>query len=74
MYYTLTGAFRASGALDNRQLEEGMTAVAQVGEFFARGQTCKVVCERGAACSGAAPVHWHFHENTLPMATSEDCK
>jgi hypothetical protein len=37
-------------------------------------ETCRVVCERGKGCSGAAPVNWHFHTNVLPMASSQDCK
>ena len=55
------------------KLAEGLTAVRRVGEFFSTGASCKVVCERGAACSGAAPVNWHYHVNQAPMATEHDC-
>ena len=55
-------------------LEEGLTAVKRVGEFFASGGNgCKVVCAKGERCSGTAPVNWHYHVNRLPMATEHDC-
>jgi hypothetical protein len=64
----------SAGCGAHGQLDEGLTAVKRVGEFFSSGGNgCKVVCARGERCSGTAPVNWHYHVNRLPMATEHDC-
>eukprot|EP01052_Picozoa_sp_SAG31_P036923 SAG31_NODE_4680_length_3036_cov_1.190671_2_plen_283_part_00 len=72
MWHDFVEETHGCGAYNGRQLGEGLTAVHRVGEFFATGASCKVVCSRGAPCSGTAPVNWHFHRNPLPMWTADD--
>jgi hypothetical protein len=33
---------------------------------------CYVACDDGA-CTGHAPVRWHFKQNTLPPVSQQDC-
>lgn len=41
--------------------------------LYAGKHSCKVACDEGGDCTGAAPVKWHFHHNNLPPPLPTDC-
>eukprot|EP00037_Helgoeca_nana_P012539 m.114226 g.114226 ORF g.114226 m.114226 type:complete len:787 (+) comp21505_c0_seq10:477-2837(+) len=58
-----------------KPLEEAVTAIQRMGNFFRYNQSCRVVCESDTEfCSGAAPVKWNFNYHELPPPTSRDCQ
>ena len=56
-----------------RVLQEGVEAIARLGEFLRTGERCKLTCSPPGSCTGIAPVKWHFKANTLPPPSQADC-
>ena len=63
----------SEGCGAGKPLIEATEALDRMAHFFAKNESCRVVCADGQ-CTGSAPVKWNFRYHEQPPPTPRDCE